>query len=327
MKAVLCKAYGEPSDLVVEQIPSLSPAEGQVRIGVRACGVNFPDTLMIKGQYQAKPPFPFSPGLEVAGEVLEVGAGVKHFKPGDRVIGICGYGGFAEEVLVPAAMTLPMPDTMDFVAAGGFPVTYSTSHVALAHRAQLQPGETLLVLGAAGGVGLTAVELGKLMGAQVIAAASTPEKLKVAQQYGADFVIDYTQEDLRDKLKEYTGGKGVNVVYDPVGGALMEPALRSMAWEGRFLVIGFASGTIPQLPANLPLLKNCAVMGVFWGAYALNKPQVMRDSLAALLRWYTEGKLKPHVSRTYPLEQAADALYAMLNRQSTGKLILTPTQS
>jgi NADPH2:quinone reductase len=323
MKVVLCKAFGEPSTLVVEEVPSPKVSGGEVRIAVRAAGVNFPDTLMVRGQYQFKPPFPFSPGLEVAGDVLEVGEGVTHVKVGDRVIGIVNYGGFAEEVVAPAVMTLPMPANMDYASGAGFSLTYGTSHVALDHRGNLQVGETLLVLGAAGGVGLTAVELCKLMGATVIAAASTAEKLEVAQQYGADYLINYSGENIRERIKEITGGKGVNVVYDPVGGDLFEPTLRSVAWEGRYLVIGFASGTIPQLPANLPLLKNCSVVGVFWGAYALNKPKVLTDSLATLLKWYGEGKLKPHISRTYPLEQAADALYALINRQSTGKVVLT----
>lgn len=323
MKAVLCKAYGPPSDLVLEDIPAPSLQAGEVRIAVHACGVNFPDTLIIQNLYQIKPPLPFSPGMEVAGEVLESGPGVTGLKLGDRVLALCGHGGFAEEVTVEASAVTLIPPSMDFVTAAGFALTYSTSHVALTHRGKLQAGETLLVHGAAGGVGLTAVELGKLLGATVIACASTPEKLQLAADYGADHLINYTEESIRDRVKELTGGKGANVIYDPVGGDVFSQSMRCIAWEGRLLVIGFASGTIPQLPTNLALLKNCSVVGVFWGAYRQNDPQVIDDSLQTLLGWYGEGKLKPHISQTYPLEQAADALYTLMNRQAKGKLVVT----
>ncbi len=322
MKALLCTQWGQPEELVLNEVESPSPIGGEVRIRVRACGVNFGDTLMIQGLYQVKPPFPFSPGFEVSGEVLEVGEGVTHVQPGQRVMSICNWGGLAEVVNVPAMMVMPIPDNMDYTQAAAFPVAYGTSHVALAHRADLQSGETLLVLGAAGGVGLTAVEIGKRMGATVIACASTPEKLELTRQYGADHTINYTTENLRERIKEITGGKGVNVAYDPVGGALFEQCVRSMAWEGRALVIGFTSGTIPQLPVNLALVKNCSIVGVYWGAYMLNRPQVIQDSLRTLLGWYAEGKLKLHISQTFPLERGAEALRALMNRQSTGKVVV-----
>lgn len=324
MKAILCKAWGDPSTLVLEEVEAKAPGEGEVRIRIRACGVNFADTLMIAGQYQSRPPFPFSPGVEIAGEVIEVGAGVTQFKLDDRVMGITDYGGYAEEATIRAALLLPMPPNMDFVTAAAFPIAYGTSHLALDHRAHLKTGKTLLVLGAAGGVGLTAVEIGKLMGATVIAAASTPEKLALTQQYGAEHFINTSSENLRDRIKEITGGKGVDVVYDPVGGDLFDQAVRSLNWEGRLLVIGFASGRIPEVPANLTLVKNISIVGVFWGAYAGRNPKVLTGSLLTLLEWHAEGKLKPHVSATYPLEKAADAMFALINRQSTGKVVITP---
>ncbi|MDX1991876.1 MAG: NADPH:quinone oxidoreductase family protein [bacterium] len=323
MRAMICNAWGDPSTLVMHDIEGCAPGEGEVRLRVRACGVNFADTLMIAGQYQVRPPFPFSPGMEIAGEVMDVGEGVRHLKSGDRVMGICDWGGLAEEVTTKAAMLLPMPPNMDFPTAAAFPIAYGTSHLALDHRGGLKAGETLLVLGAAGGVGLTAVEIGSIMGATVIAAASTPEKLALAQQYGAAHLINYSSENLRDRLKEIVGSKGVNVIYDPVGGDLFEQALRSVAWEGRALVIGFASGTIPQVPANLALVKNCSIVGVFWGAYAGRDPQVLSGSLRTLLSWYSEGKLKPYISATYPLEQTAEAYHALMRRQSTGKVVIT----
>lgn len=322
MKAVVCKQWGAPSTLVIEEVPSKAPGPGEVRVSVHACGVNFADTLMIAGQYQVRPPFPFSPGLEVAGEVIDVGADVRHLKPGDRVLGVCDWGGYAEEVTASAALFIPIPGSMDFVQAASFAVAYGTSHVALTHRAHLKSGETLLVLGASGGVGLTAVEIGKLLGATVIAAASTPEKLAVAQQYGADHLINYSTENLREQVRELTGGRGADVIYDPVGGDLFDQAIRAINWEGRLLVIGFAAGRIPELPVNLTLVKNCSVVGVFWGAYARNNPTVLAGSLRTLLGWFVEGKLKPHISATYPLERAADALYFLMNRQSTGKVVI-----
>ncbi|MFQ5612265.1 MAG: NADPH:quinone oxidoreductase family protein [Anaerolineae bacterium] len=323
MKAVLCKAWGEPSTLGIEEVDSPAPGPGQVRIAVHACGINFADVLMVMGQYQVRPPFPFSPGFEVAGQVLECGPEVTGVKPGDRVFAFCDYGGFAEEVVAPAVMTVPLPDDMDFIQAAAFPVAYGTSHVALTYRVGLQPGETLLVHGAAGGVGLTAVEIGKRLGATVIAAASTPEKLQLAARYGADQLINYSQESIRDRVKELTGGRGADVIFDPVGGDAFEQSLRCISWEGRLLTIGFASGRIPQAPVNLVLVKNFSVVGFYWGSYLQRNPQVIRDSLDVLLDWFQAGTLKPHISLTVPLERAAEGLYALLKRKSTGKVVVT----
>ncbi|MEM7114437.1 MAG: NADPH:quinone oxidoreductase family protein [Chloroflexota bacterium] len=322
MKAVVCKEWGKPDTLVIEEIESPPLGADDIRIGVHACGLNFADTLMIQGRYQVKPPFPFSPGLEAAGEVLEVGANVTRFKIGDRVAALCGHGGFAEEVVVPAAVALTIPDTMPYTDAAAFTVAYGTSHVALEHRGRLQPGEVLLVHGAAGGVGLTAVEIGKLMGATVIATASTAEKLAVAQKYGADHLINYREEDFRTRVKELTGGKGADVIYDPVGGDVFDQSIRCINWEGRLLVIGFAAGRIPQLPANMALIKNMSVVGVFWGAYAQRDPVVLVSSLKKLMGWYAEGKLKPHVSKTFPLEETAEAMNFLLQRKSKGKVVV-----
>jgi NADPH:quinone reductase len=323
MKAVLCKQYGPPSSLVVEEVPSPQAGEGQVVISVHACGVNFPDTLIIEGKYQFKPALPFSPGAEVAGIVKEVGPGVTRFQPGDRVIGATTWGGYAQEVLAQAERVIRMPVGMDFQAASAFLLTYGTSHHALKDRAELKPGETVLVLGAAGGVGLAAVDIAKVMGARVIAAASTEEKLAVCRQHGADETINYATEDLRERLKALTGGRGVDVVYDPVGGNLSEPALRSMAWRGRFLVVGFAAGDIPNVPLNLPLLKGCSIVGVFWGSFMRNEPERNEGNLRELVAWIHEGKLHPHIYAVYPLERAADALHDVMNRKVTGKVVLT----
>jgi len=323
MKAVLCKHFGPPSELVVEDMPSLQAGPGQVLVNVHACGVNFPDTLIIQGQYQFKPPFPFSPGAEVAGLVVEVGSGVTGFKPGDRVIAATTWGGYAQEALAQADRVTHMPDGMSFQTGAAFLLTYGTSHHALKDRGQLQAGETVLVLGAAGGVGLAAVEIAKAMGAKVIAAASSDYKLAVCKEHGADETINYAKEDLRDRIKALTDGRGIDVVYDPVGGALTEPALRSMAWRGRYLVVGFAAGTIPNIPLNLPLLKGCAILGVFLGAFMRNEPQRYASELKELLGWIEEGKLRPHVCAVYPLERAADAMYDLMNRKVTGKVILS----
>jgi len=324
MKAVLCKVYGMPETLVVEEIEPLHPGKGQVVITVKACGVNFPDTLIIQGKYQFKPAPPFSPGSEIAGIVKEVGEGVKGVQVGDRVIAFTGWGGFAEEVVVDAVKLISMPPGLDFPIASAFVLTYGTAHHALKDRAQLQPGETLLVLGAAGGVGLAAVEIGKKMGARVIAAASSDEKLEMCRQHGASEVINYASQDLRERIKELTGGRGIDVVFDPVGGNYTEPALRSMAWKGRFLVVGFAAGDIPRIPLNLTLLKGCSIVGVFWGAFTERESQHNQENLKELLTWLAEGSLKPHISATYPLEQAADALYDMMKRRVLGKVVLVP---
>ena len=324
MRAVLCKELGPPESLVVENVPSPDMGPKQVLIKVGGCGVNFPDTLIIQGKYQHKPDLPFSPGGEVAGEIIKVGADVADVKVGDRVIAMCGWGGFAEEVAIDADRVFAIPDAMDFVTASAFVLTYGTSYHALKQRAQLQPGETLLVLGAAGGVGLAAVELGKAMGAKVIAAASTAEKLALAKEHGADELINYTEVDLKETLKTMTGGKGVDVVYDPVGGDLLEQAVRATAWYGRVLVIGFASGSIPKLPVNLTLLKGCSVVGVFWGTFTRKQPEDSQQNNRELLQMYLDGKLKPHVSAQFPLEKAADALYMLQNRQAKGKVVVVP---
>ncbi len=324
MKAVLCKAYGMPDTLVVEELEPLHPGKGQVVVSVKACGVNFPDTLIIQGKYQFKPELPFSPGSEVAGIVKEVGEEVKGYKAGDHVIAFTGWGGFAEEVVVDAVKLIPMPPGLDFTVASAFVLTYGTAHHALKDRAQLQPGETLLVLGAAGGVGLASIEIGKQLGATVIAAASSDDKLETCRQHGASELINYATQDLRERIKQITGGQGIDVVLDPVGGDFTEPALRSMAWKGRYLVIGFAAGDIPRIPLNLTLLKGCSIVGVFWGAFAEREPRHNAESLRELLTWLAEGKLRPHISATYPLERAADALYDMMNRKVQGKVVLVP---
>lgn len=322
MKAVVCEAFGTPEDLVIKDMPSPQVSKGMVKIGVKAAGVNFPDTLIIQGKYQFKPAFPFSPGGEVSGIVLDIGEGVTHVKPGDRVIGMTMYGGFAQEVLVPALACFPMPDSMPFDEAAGFTMTYGTSHHGLRQRANLQAGESVLVLGAAGGVGLTAVELAKAMGAKVIAAASTDDKLALAEKYGADHLLNYSNVDIKEGVKLITSGKGVDVVYDPVGGDYCEPAFRSIAWKGRYLVVGFASGPIPSLPLNLPLLKGAAIVGVFWGGFTANEPEAHAANMRELFDWYAQGKLKPHVSQQYPLEKTADALRWVMSRQAQGKVVL-----
>jgi NADPH2:quinone reductase len=323
MKAVLCKAYGPPESLVFEELSSPTPGPGEVVVSVKAAGVNFPDVLIIENKYQVKPPLPFSPGSELAGVVKTVGADVVGFKAGDSVMAITGYGAFAEEVAVDAKRLLPMPSGMDFVRAAAFGLTYATSEHALCDRGALKAGETLLVLGAAGGVGIAAIEIGKALGARVIACASTDEKLAVCREHGADEGINYATEDLRERIKALTGGKGADVVYDPVGGPYTELALRSIAWRGRLLVVGFAAGEIPKIPLNLTLLKGCSIVGVFWGEFTRREPQRFVQAMEKLGRWFGEGKLKPHISGTFPLERAADALTLMAERKVKGKVVLT----
>ncbi len=323
MKAVLCKSFGAPYQLTVEDLDSQPVKRGEVKIRARACGVNFPDALMIQGLYQLKPPFPFSPGLEVAGDIIEVGQGVDAERVGQRIMATMMFGGFAEEVVVPQSAALPMPETMSYEMGAGFPLVYGTAHVALSHRARLQARETLLVLGAAGGVGLAAVEIGKLMGARVIAAASSAQKLALARTRGADETINYSNENLRDRMKSLTEDRGADVIFDPVGGDIFDQAVRRIAWEGRYLVIGFASGRIPTLPANIALLKNASLVGLFWGAYLSQDPGVIKRSFQQLLAWYTEGRLRPHIHRTYALEDAPAALEDLINRRAMGKLVLT----
>lgn len=323
MKAVVCHNWGTPDTLTVEDVPTPEPGAGQVRVRVRAVGLNFADTLIIQGQYQLKPELPFSPGMEFAGDVVAVGDGVKNLRVGDAVMGIVDYGAFAEEVIADSRTLIPKPDAMDYKTAAAFPIAYGTSHLALSHRAGLQPHETLLVLGAAGGTGLTAVEIGKHMGATVIAAASKPEKLELTRRYGADHTINYRKESIRDRVKALTDGKGADVIFDPVGGDAFHEALRAINWEGRLLVIGFASGQIPQVKANLTLVKNCAIVGVFWGAYARRDPATLTNSLMTLIGWHERGSLKPHISTSYPLEQTGAAMQELIERRATGKIIVT----
>ncbi|MDM0001769.1 NADPH:quinone oxidoreductase family protein [Variovorax sp. J22P240] len=323
MKAILCRQYGPPESLTLEDLPSLVPGPKQVVIAVRAAGVNFPDTLIIQGKYQFKPDMPFSPGGEVAGVIRAVGTEVTGLHVGDRVLAPLGWGGYAEEAIAEAWRVLPIPPDMDFATASAFVLTYGTSHHALKDRAQLRPGETVLVLGAAGGVGLAAIEIAKAMGARVIAAASSDEKLAVCAEHGADELIQYERDDLRERLKQITQGRGVDVVYDPVGGAYSEAVLRSTAWNGRFLVVGFAAGDIPSIPLNLPLLKGCAIVGVFWGAFARNEPARNAQNMDELLAWFQQGKVRPHICARYPLEQAADAMKAIASRAAKGKVVIT----
>lgn len=323
MRAILCTSYGPPESLVLKDVPRLTPGAGEIIIRVKAASLNFPDVLIIQNQYQVKPHLPFSPGSEAAGVVSAVGKGVTRVAPGHRVMAFTTYGAFADEVKVDARLALPIPDGMTFETAAAFGLTYATSDFALRDRAELTPSETLLVLGAAGGVGLSAIEIGKAIGATVIATASSDAKLAICRVHGADATIDYTNENLRERARELTQGRGPDVIYDPVGGPYTELALRSIAWRGRHLVVGFASGDIPRIPLNLTLLKGCAIVGVFWGDYVRREPERFAESMRQLGRWYAEGRLKPHISMTLPLERAADALRLMLDRQATGKIVLT----
>ncbi len=323
MKAILCKQFGPPDSLAFEDVPSPAPKAGEAVVAMKAASVNFPDVLIIENKYQVKPPLPFSPGHELAGVVKAVGDGVGNVKPGDRVFAIIGHGAFAEEVAVDAKRLLPMPASMDFTTAAAFGLTYATSDHALRDRGALKSGETLLVLGASGGVGVAAIEIGKIVGARVIACASSADKLEVCRAHGADDVINYAGEDLRERIKALTNGKGPDVIYDAVGGPYTEPALRSIAWRGRLLVVGFAAGDIPRIPLNLTLLKGCAIVGVFWGEFSRREPAKFAESIRQLGAWHAEGKLKPHISQTFPLERAADALNLMAARKVTGKVVLT----
>jgi NADPH2:quinone reductase len=323
MKALVCPAYGPLENLHVGDLPDPSPGAGEVLIEVRAAGVNFPDVLIVQGKYQFKPEPPFAPGGEVAGVVRAVGPGVERFKAGDRVLATMISGGYAELAVAKERQVLRLPEGLGDEVASAFALTYGTSYHALKDRAALKPGETLLVLGAAGGVGLAAVELGVVMGARVIAAASSDDKLAMTREHGAHETINYATEDLRARLKDLTGGKGVDVIYDPVGGDMAETALRSIAWEGRFLVVGFAAGEIPKLPLNLVLLKGCQVVGVFWGSFAEREPQRNEANLEEMVGWYREGRIRPHIDGTYPLEQSIDALRRIAARQVRGKLVIT----
>jgi NADPH2:quinone reductase len=323
MQAVLCRQHGGPEMLTVEDVPSPQPGAGDVVVAVHAATVSFPDTLIIANKYQLKPALPFSPGGEVAGTVKAVGVGVKDFAPGDRVIAVCGFGGFAEEVVVPHTRVVRVQETVPMDAAAALVLTYGTTQYALQERARLRPGESLLVLGAAGGTGVSAVQIGKLMGARVIAAASTPQKLALCREYGADATIDYSKENLRESVRRLTHDHGVDVVYDPVGGDYTETALRCMAWGGRMLVIGFASGDIPRPPLNLPLLKGCSIIGAYYGGFAEHEPSRHRALLDELMHWLADGRLRPAITSRRPLEEAAAALNDIAARRALGKIVLT----
>ncbi len=324
MKAVLCKQPGPPSALVVENIASPQPGPGQLVVQMKAAGVNFPDVLIIQGKYQHQPEMPFSPGAEAAGIVKAIGAGVTGFSVGDAVAAVMTYGAFAEEIVIEASRTIKLPPGFDMKVAACFGLTYGTSYHALKDRAQIRPGETLLVLGAAGGVGLAAVELGALMGARVIASASSEEKLATCRRFGAEHTINYAKEDLREALRRIVGNNGVDVVYDPVGDKYAEPAVRSLAWGGRFLVIGFAAGEIPRIPLNLLLLKGASIVGVFWGSFSQRESVANASNNATLVRWISSGHLNPLVSATYTLDQVSQALTDISNRKVQGKVVVVP---
>ena len=330
MKALQCVELAGPEKLVFSEVDDPKPGSGQVLLEIKAASVNFPDVLMIQGLYQNQPPMPFIPGTECSGVISEIGEGVDSCSVGDHVFVMAGTGCFAEKLVVDAASVTLIPKAMDFPVAAALPMTYGTSLYSLKQRANLQPGETLLVLGAAGGVGLSAVEIGKAMGARVIAAASSEEKIKICLEHGADEAFVYPsgdldreqQKELSNKIKELTGGLGANVVYDPVGGSFSEPALRAMAWEGRFLVIGFAAGEIPKLPLNLALLKNCQIVGVFWGAWTLMFPAEHEKNLQELFDLHADGKINPEISDRFSLEESAAAIAHLKDRKAKGKVII-----
>jgi NADPH:quinone reductase len=324
MKAVLCRAFGGPETLAVEEIPDPRPGPGEVLVRVSVAALNFLDTLIIADRYQFKPPLPFSPGAEFCGAIAAVGEGVTGWSVGERVAGFLGWGACRTFVTAPPERLVRVPDGVTDEQAAGLTVTYGTGLHALKDRARLRPDETLCVLGAAGGAGLATVELGRLMGAKVIACASTEEKLRLTRRHGADLTVDYSREDLRDALKRLTDGRGVDVVYDPVGGDLAEPALRAIAWEGRYLVVGFAAGGIPKFPLNLILLKGCDVQGVFWGAFVDRDPKAHADNMAWLLERVAEGKLSARVQAVYPLEETSDALDVIARREAQGKILVRP---
>ncbi len=322
MKALICKKWGLPSTLSIGELPAPYPAPEEILIKVKACGVNFPDALIVQGLYQFKPSFPFSPGGEISGIVEEVGSEVKGFQKGQEVVTMIGWGGMAELVVANKNVVFPKPPGMPHDIASAFLMAYGTSLHALKDRAGLQKGETIVVLGAAGGVGLAAVELAKLLGARVIAAASTTEKLALCKEYGADEIINYNSENLKERIKHFTDGKGADVVFDPVGGSYSEDALRSTAWKGRFLVVGFAAGEIPKIPLNLVLLKGCQIVGVFWGSFAKRNPGGNMQNTIQLLEWYQSHKIKPHIHERYSLNDSAKAIETLMNREVLGKVVI-----
>jgi NADPH2:quinone reductase len=322
VKAILCQRFGTPDDLVLADVPEPVAGPGEVVAKVAAVGLNFFDTLIIAGKYQTKPPFPFSPGGEFAGVVESVGAGVAEFQPGDRVMGYTNFNAARERTAVAAGQIVKISSDLDFERAAALTITYGTAYHALAHRALMRPGETLAVLGASGGVGLAAVELGRIMGARVIACASSDDKLVFARAHGAHEVVNYDSEDLRAALKRVGGDHGIDVVFDPVGGPYSEPAVRSLAWQGRHLVVGFAAGDIPKLPLNLVLLKGCAILGVFWGSWVRRDKEQFKAAIDQLARWCAEGKLSCHIQKVYPLAETPTALKALADRKVMGKLVV-----
>lgn len=324
MKAIVCEKFAPVEELQYKDVADPEIQPGHVIVDIEAIGVNYPDGLLVQGLYQMKPPFPFTPGTEVAGVISEVGEGVKHLKAGQRVVAMNMLNGYADKILQPAQLAMPIPDSIPSEEAAGLITAHATAHHALKQRANIQPGETLLVTGAAGGTGLAAVQIGKAMGAKVIAVCSTQEKLDIAKANGADILINYSDTDLKAAIKEATDGKGADVVYDVVGGETFDVLSRSMAWNGRLLVIGFASGTIPQLPVNLTLVKGYSVVGVFWGTFTMKEPQTFMENMQELLAWYTEGKVKVVVDEVFPLSETANALNKVMNRQVIGKVILKP---
>lgn len=324
MKAIVCHEFASVDKLQYQDVPDPVAQKGQVVVDIKACGINFPDGLLVQGLYQMKPPFPFIPGSEVAGEIVELGEGVSHLSIGQRVIALCMLGGYAEKVAVPATHVLPIPDAIPDNEAAALVTAHATAHHALKQRANIQPGETLVVTGAAGGTGLAAVQIGKAMGAKVIAVCSTQEKLDVAKANGADILINYTQTDLKDAIKQATDGKGADVVYECVGGDTFHACSRSMGWNGRLLVIGFAGGTIPEFPVNLALVKGYSVVGVFWGSFTQHQPKEFAANMGELLGWYLQGKVKVIVDETLPLEQAKTALNKVMGREVMGKMALKP---
>jgi len=322
MKAVLCTHYGPPEALKLADIDAPRAGPGEALVRIKAVALNFFDTLLIAGKYQHKPPFPFSPGAEFAGIVEGVGSGAADVAPGDRVIGYSGWGAARELVSVSVQRLIKIPDRLDFERAAGLTVTYGTTLYALRERADLKPGEALVVLGASGGTGLATIELGKIMGARVIACASSDDKLAFAREHGADEIVNYDRDDLRGALKKLGGERGIDVVYDPVGGRYAEPALRSLAWLGRYLVVGFAAGEIPRIPLNLALLKSCDIRGVSWGAWTSREPGKQRSLMADILKWTAEGRLSAHVQAVYPLSEIAAALDVLAARKAMGKIVL-----
>ena len=323
MRALLCRAWGEPDDLVVDEVADPEPGPGEIVVGVEGCGVNFADTLIIQGTYQVKPEHPFTPGMEVAGTVLKTGSGVDNFEPGDAVIAMPGVGGFAERVVCKVSQVMRRPAGIDAVTAAAIPIAYGTAHIGLEVRGMLQPGESLLVHGASGGVGLAAVEVGKAMGALVIAAASDADRLETARRHGADYVINYGAGEFRNEVKAITKG-GADVIFDPVGGDVFDQSLRCIAWEGRLLAIGFASGRIPQAPANILLVKNISVIGVHWSNYRESRPELLERSFGQIFTWMAQGKLRPLISRTFNLQEAPQALAELAGRRARGKIVVTP---